>query len=71
MEYAGWLDVPSDDLVCEKDACIPHPLQRQTAGEAKRSPIEACDAGHMSPITQSKAVADFIIQAAMFASVRE
>lgn len=64
VKYAGWLDIPSAYLVCEKDACLPPPLQRQMAEGAKSSPIESCDAGHMAPITQSKAVANFIIRAA-------
>ncbi|KAF3766652.1 alpha/beta-hydrolase [Cryphonectria parasitica EP155] len=64
IQYAGWLEIPSAYLVCEKDACFPPPLQRQIAEGAKSSPIEFCDAGHMAPITQSKVVVDFIVRTA-------
>lgn len=64
VKYAGWLEIPSAYFVCEKDACFPPSLQRRLAEDVKSFPIVACDAGHMAPITQPQAVADFIIQAA-------
>ncbi|KUI59774.1 (S)-hydroxynitrile lyase [Cytospora mali] len=64
VEYAGWTEIPSAYLICEKDACLPPPLQRQIAEAAKTSPIESCDGGHCAPITQPQAVLDFIVKVA-------
>ena len=64
VEYAGWQEIPSGYMICEKDAAIPKDLQRQIAGFASSDPVESCDAGHCAPITQPDAVAKFIVRCA-------
>lgn len=50
-------------LVCEKDACIPPPLQRQLA-ELAGSKVETCETGHMVMISDPEKVVEVIKQAA-------
>ena len=63
VTYCGWRKVPSVYLVCEKDQCIPAPLQLQMA-EIAGSEVETCEAGHMPMISLPERVVDVIAQAA-------
>lgn len=45
VKYAGWLDIPSADLVSEKDACLAPLLQRQVQ-TARRSSFVILDTWH-------------------------
>lgn len=63
ITYCGWRDVPSVYLVCEKDACIPPPVQLQLA-EMAGSKVEKCGAGHMPMVSMPKKVVEVIMEAA-------
>ncbi|KAL9051755.1 MAG: hypothetical protein Q9162_005807 [Coniocarpon cinnabarinum] len=51
------------DLICENDKLIPVDWQQQMAQLAESKMTGRCDDGHMSPMTQPQAVADFIQKA--------
>ncbi|KAK6828723.1 hypothetical protein RU639_003737 [Aspergillus parasiticus] len=57
--YAGWRDVKSVYLVCEKDQVVPAFLQEELAGLAG-SRIERCSAGHMPHLSQPSRVVEVI-----------
>jgi pimeloyl-ACP methyl ester carboxylesterase len=63
IEYAGWKDIPSVFLVCEKDAALPAALQVQSV-EMAGSEIERCESGHMVMLSMPDTVVEVIRKAA-------
>ncbi|KAL9083365.1 MAG: hypothetical protein Q9159_005815 [Coniocarpon cinnabarinum] len=61
--YCGWREVSSSYLICENDKLISVDWQQQMAQLAESKMTGRCDGGHMSPMTQPQAVADFIQKA--------
>ena len=63
VTHTGWKTTPSVYLVCEQDALLPPPLQRQMAEQAG-SVVEVCDAGHCVMIGQPERVVEVVRKAA-------
>jgi pimeloyl-ACP methyl ester carboxylesterase len=63
IAYAGWKDIPSVYLICEKDGILPKELQAQMA-EAAGSKVETCSSGHMVMLSQPEKVVEVIRTAA-------
>jgi len=61
--YAGWKDVPSVYLACEKDAAVPFELQKKFAALAG-SEIFTCSAAHMPTLSQPDKVVEVVRKAA-------
>ena len=62
ITYAGWTKIPSTYLICENDACVPPPMQRQMA-EAAKCKVVTCNNGHMVVVGSPEVVVDVIIAA--------
>jgi pimeloyl-ACP methyl ester carboxylesterase len=63
VEYAGWKEIPSVYLVCEKDRLLLLERQLQLAGMAGCE-IERCDSGHMVMLKLPEKVVEVVRRAA-------
>ncbi|KAL9598130.1 MAG: hypothetical protein Q9219_004686 [cf. Caloplaca sp. 3 TL-2023] len=63
VDYAGWKDVPSVYVVCERDAILGMEMQMEMA-ERAGSVVERCDAGHCCMISRPARVVEVLRKAA-------
>lgn len=63
IQYAGWKDIESVYLLCEKDMVMPADMQLQMAGLAGCE-IERCESGHMVMLSLPEKVVEVVRKAA-------